>query len=70
MTEADKKWLLEEFPKYMGKQLRGEVLDAYYTAEKLLKGNPTIHKRGCTCEYGGMANEVSMLYHKFINDQA
>lgn len=68
MTEADKKWLLEEFPKYKGRALKDEVLNAYYIAERLLKNNPTIHKRGCTCEYPGMANEVSILYDKFIKN--
>ena len=68
MSEEDKKWLLEEFPKYKGKALKDEVLNAYYIAERILKGNPTIHKRGCTCEYGGMANEVNTLYNKFIEN--
>lgn len=65
---GDIKWLEEEFPKYKGKPLDGVVLNAYYLAEKLLKGNPTIHKRGCTCQYGSLANEVNTLYRKFLND--
>lgn len=68
MEEADKKWLIEEFPKYRGRALKDEVLNAYYIAEKLLKGNPTLHRRGCTCEYSGMANEVHTLHNNFIKN--
>jgi len=62
------KWLEEEFPKYKGRSLKGDVLMAYYEAERILKGNQTIKKRGCTCEYGGMKNEVERLYNIYLND--
>lgn len=66
MSEQDKQWLIEEFPKYRGRILRGEVLDSYYKAEKILKNLTTIKKRGCSCEYKSLGIQVDNLYEKFI----
>ena len=68
MKDEDKKWLIEEFPKYKGRTIRGEVLAAYYKAEMILSGNTQIKKRGCSCELGGMARAVDNSYNKWLSD--
>lgn len=65
---SDIKWLEEEFPKYKGRSLKGDVLVAYYQAERILKNNPTIQKRNCTCEHGGLKSDVERLYKAYLND--
>lgn len=55
-------YLKEEFPKFQGRGLRGEVLQAYYEAERILKGLDKINKRTCGCNYGAMGREVDRLY--------
>ena len=69
MKDEDKKWLIEEFPKYMGKTIRGEVLKAYYEAERILAGKDQIRKRGCSCELRGMATGVDKSYNKWLQNE-
>lgn len=69
MSEAEQRWLDEVFPTHQGKMVRGEVLQAYYEAERILKGKQTIQKRGCSCQFTGMAREVDRLYEQYRNNQ-
>lgn len=69
MKDEDKKWLIEEFPKYMGKTIRGEVLTSYYRAEMLLAGKDQIRKRGCGCELRGMASGVDKSYNNWLQNE-
>jgi hypothetical protein len=69
MNENNKDWLLNEFPKYRGRLLKGEVLKAYYDAERILLNLPEIKKRGCGCHYGSMAREVDRLYDQWLSNE-
>lgn len=62
-------WLNNEFPKFQGRMLKGEVLAAYYEAERILKNKETLQRRGCSCEYGTMAREVDRLYEIYRQNQ-
>lgn len=66
MTKRETKWLVEEFPKYMGLTLKGAVKDAYEKAEKLLFNLPETWVRDCTCEYGYLFNRVNTKYEEFL----
>ena len=70
MNKDNQKWLKEEFPKYQKRILRGEVLNAYYTAEMLLNGVDKINKRGCYCEYGSLKDSVESKYSKWLQTYA
>lgn len=68
MSEDNIKWLLEEFPKYKGKTIRGEVLNAYYKAEMLLSNREQINKRSCSCQLRSLATGVDKSYNKWVSD--
>tara|TARA_R110000803_G_scaffold38327_8_gene82780 strand:- start:1365 stop:1583 length:219 start_codon:yes stop_codon:yes gene_type:complete len=68
MSEDNIKWLLEEFPKFKGMTIRGEVLTAYYKAEMLLNNKEQINKRSCSCQLRGMAGQVDKSYSKWVSD--
>lgn len=65
----DTKYLKEEFPKYQGRMLRGDVLASYYEAERILKGLKTIKKRSCGCNYSSMGREVDKLYENWLQNE-
>lgn len=67
MNLDDKTWLRNTFPEYKDRTLKGEVLEAYYRAEKVLSGWESIKRRGCGCELRGLANTVNMLYDNWLN---
>ncbi len=69
MKVEDKEWLMLEFPKYKGKTIRGEVLKAYYEAERILAGKEQIRKRGCSCELRGMATGVDKSYNNWLQNE-
>jgi len=69
MKDEDKKWLIEEFPKYKGKTIRGEVLASYYRAEMLLNGWSQIKKRTCSCQLRSLASETDRLYNKWLQNE-
>ena len=67
MNERDKDWLLGHFKnKAYKKVMRGNVIHDYLYAEKVLKGADKIHRRGCGCEYGGVARKVNKLYEEWL----
>lgn len=70
MSSEDINWLKEEFPKYMGKTIRGDVLSSYYRAEMLLAGKDKINKRGCSCQLRGMATAVDNSYKKWLLNES
>ena len=69
MKDSERQWLIEEFPKYKGKTIRGEVLKAYYEAERILAGKDQIRRRGCSCELRGMATGVDNSYNKWLQNE-
>lgn len=64
----DRDWLLNEFPKFIGKTLMKDTLQAYYKAEMLLNGWDKIKKRGCSCNYKQLKNSTETSYKKWINE--
>ena len=65
MNSKDEKWLEEIFPQYKGRTVRGEVLTAYYEAERILNGWDKTKRRGCSCELRSLANSVNKLYENW-----
>lgn len=65
MNPSDEKWLLEEFPKFVGRSMMKETLQAYYKAEMILNGWEKTKPRTCSCQLGDLAREVNMKYEKF-----
>lgn len=68
MNSKDKEWLLNEFPKYIGKTLMKDTLTAYYKAEMLVNGWNEIKKRGCSCNYKQLKNSTEISYKKWVNE--
>lgn len=63
MNEQDIKWLKQVFPLHKDKTLKGEVLKAYYEAERILLGRDAIQERGCSCNYNQLKSFVNELYN-------
>ena len=66
MDNEKEDFLLNVFPEYQGRTLRGDVLNAYYKAEMLLKDRHAIQRRSCGCQYGSMGREVDRLYQEWL----
>ncbi len=66
LTTIDRQFLLNTFPLFQGKTMRGEVLAAYYKAEQLLKEWDQIKRRGCSCNYGALQREIDTLYKEWV----
>ena len=49
--------------------MRGNVIHDYLSAEKILNGYDKIKRRGCGCEYGGMARAVDKLYKEWLEKE-
>ena len=70
ISEKDSIWLKEYFAKESyGKVMRGNVIHDYLSAEKILNGYDKIKRRGCGCEYGGMARAVDRLYKEWLEQE-
>lgn len=69
MKDSEKKYLLEVFPNHRGRTIRGETLAVYYETERILKNKEVIQKRGCSCEYRSMAEQIHNLYDKWLSDE-
>ena len=70
ISEKDSIWLKEHFAKESYKKvLRGNVISDYLSAEKILNGYDKIKRRGCGCEYGGMARAVDKLYKEWLEKE-
>ena len=66
MTTQDAIWLKEEFiAKHQGLILKGATLNAYYEAERILKGKDSVNKRPCTCQYKDLARIVNSLVDQY-----
>ena len=68
MNLEDKAWLRNKFPEYQHRTLKGEVLENYYLAEKLLTGADSINRRSCGCNLRGMASQVNKLYDNWLQN--
>jgi len=66
MDNEKEDFLLNVFPEYQGRTLRGDVLNAYLKAEMHLKDRHAIQKRGCSCQYGSLGREVDKLYKEWL----
>lgn len=69
MKVEDTIYLKEVFPQHRGRTIRGETLAVYYETERILQGKQQIQKRGCSCEFRSMAENVHMLYDKWLSDE-
>ena len=68
ISKKDREWLDSTFKNQSyNKVLRGNVVYDYLYAEKIFKGYDKIKRRGCSCNYGSLKNEVDRLYKEFIN---
>lgn len=63
----NKRWLLDVFPTYQGKTLRGDVKEAYLKAEKLISGRETMPD--CDCQYGGYQIKIDKLYEQWVSGE-
>lgn len=66
MDNEKEDFLLNVFPEYQGRTLRGDVLNMYYKAEMYLKDRHAIQRRSCGCQYGSMGREVDKLYNEWL----
>jgi len=70
MSERDKDWLLGHFKNNVyNKVMRGNVIHDYLYAEKILKGNKKIQRRGCGCEYSSVARAVNKRYELWLENE-
>ena len=68
MNNEDRDWLLNTFPTFRGRTIRGEVLAAYYKAEMLLNNWDKVKKRSCSCQLRSLADGVDKSYNKWLSD--
>jgi len=66
MMETKEDFLLNEFPKWKGRTIRGDVYHNYLKAEMYLKNRHALQKRGCGCEYASMGRQVDRLYDEWL----
>ena len=72
MTVSEKNWLKNIFLlEYYDKAvfLKGDLLPAYYEAERILNGWEEIKKRDCTCTYRSLKASVDSQFKKFLKDE-
>lgn len=69
MKDEEIKYLLEIFPNHRGRTLRGETLAVYYETERILKQKQIIEKRDCSCKFRSMADNVHVLYDKWLHER-
>jgi hypothetical protein len=68
MNNEDRDWLLNTFPTFRGRTIRGEVLAAYYRAEMLLNNWDKEKRRSCSCQLRSLAEGVDKLYTKWLSN--
>lgn len=68
MNKEDKQWLIEVFPIFIGRTLRGETLDAYLRAEMLIDGTDTRRKITCNCQLRDVARVINDKFGKWRNE--
>ncbi len=70
MNTIEKQFLLNTFPEFQGRTLKGQVLAHYYETERILNGWESIKKRGCGCNYASMAREVDRKYKTWLENNS
>lgn len=66
MNKEDKDWLINTFPTFQGRVLKGEVKSAYLRAEMLINGWDKIKARGCGCEMGSLKAQTDIKYNNWL----
>jgi len=66
MSDQDRIWLEETFPKYYGLTIKGEVYQAYLNAERIFNNWVTVKKRDCSCQYRALKNTVDTQYNNWL----
>ena len=70
MTLKDRRYLLDEFPKYYKQNIfDSPVLLAYYEVERIIMGYEQIKRRGCNCEYNRFQHQIDKLYEQWQNKE-
>tara|TARA_R110001632_G_scaffold60902_1_gene147242 strand:- start:443 stop:673 length:231 start_codon:yes stop_codon:yes gene_type:complete len=64
--ELNMAWLLNEFPQYQVKVMRGDTKNAYLKAEMLLTNAHAIKPRGCGCQNGALKSQVDEQYRQWL----
>tara|TARA_R110000803_G_scaffold33722_4_gene73782 strand:+ start:3572 stop:3784 length:213 start_codon:yes stop_codon:yes gene_type:complete len=62
MKDKDIIFLNEKFKWVLGLTLRGEVVNTYLEAERILLKKEKINRRNCSCQYGALKRSVDSLY--------
>lgn len=66
MTREQAVWLKEEFiANHQGKILKGATLNAYYEAERILRGKDKIDRRGCSCQHKDLSKAVNSMIDQY-----
>jgi hypothetical protein len=68
MSQEDKYWLIEDFPRFIGRTLMKDTLKAYYKAEMLLHGWDEIKRRGCSCSLRSLKEVVEWKYKTWLHE--
>ncbi len=66
MNKEDKDWLINVFPTFFNKTVKGDTVQAYYRAEMLLDGRETFNTRSCSCQYRSLKNTTESKYKKWV----
>ncbi len=72
MIQSEELWLKNTFAVdyfSIDAVLTGEVLSAYYEAERILTGADTILKRSCKCALPDLKKYVTLKLKKFLEDE-
>jgi len=70
MNTIEKQFLLNTFPEFKGRTLKGQVLAHYYEAERILNGWESIKRRNCSCNLGSMAREVDKKHNTWLENNS
>jgi len=62
MTNIEELFLREDFVQAYGRTLKGDVLNTYLEAERILLKKEKINRRNCSCQYGHLKRSVDALY--------
>ncbi len=65
MSENDRDWLVNNFPNYIGRTLRGDVLHAYLEAERIILNREKHRVVSCSCQLRDIATTINELYSKW-----
>lgn len=68
MSDKDRDWLIQNFPNYVGRTLRGDVLTAYLEAERIILNREQHRKVTCNCQLRDIARSINELYNKWLKE--